>query len=129
MAVARMRGGVGERPFGFMRQGPIGRICGGEGSRGMGMGSDRFEGRGENAAQGMKPFFGSVVRVEGNRIVIQNNGAQEQVIVSQAETEIVVGNREIPLAALANAGNILVRGIGSMGRDGTMTAKTIVVLP
>lgn len=79
------------------------------------------------AASSTTPFFGSVVRIEGNRIVILNNGAQEQVILSQAQTVISFADREVGLSKVA-VGQ-LVRGVGVTNTDATVTAKAIWLLP
>jgi hypothetical protein len=75
------------------------------------------------AMPAMVRMFGAVTKVEGNLITIMNNGAAEQVVVSQADTIIMSSSTEVGLAALKAGQNIVVAGV--MNKDNQLVAKII----
>lgn len=72
-------------------------------------------------------FFGSIVRVEGSKITILNNGSQEQQLLSQVDTAIFLQDRLVSVTQLA-PGQV-VGGIGSLNADGSMNIKQLLILP
>lgn len=83
----------------------------------FGLGMDRADGaRTEN-------FFGTVTAIEKNRITILDNGAQEQVVLSQSNTVIFSTSTKISVTELRTGQNI--EGFGVRGDDGVITANVI----
>lgn len=69
--------------------------------------------------------FGNITKIEANQITIKNNGAQEQVIISEADTAIISSSTEVGLAALKVGQDIIV--IGSPDKDKKLVAKFIEI--
>lgn len=69
--------------------------------------------------------FGAISKIEANKITIINNAAQEQVVISQANTMIVSSSTEMGLASLRIGQNIIV--FGSPDKDNNLLAKIIQI--
>jgi hypothetical protein len=67
--------------------------------------------------------FGVISKIEGNQITIMNNAAQEQLVLSQADTVIVASSTEVGLSVLEVGQDIIV--IGALDNDNVLTAKVI----
>ncbi|MDD2757821.1 MAG: hypothetical protein PHD72_00405 [Patescibacteria group bacterium] len=67
--------------------------------------------------------FGNISKIEANQITVMNNAAQEQVILSQADTVIFSSSTEVGLASLKVGQNIVV--IGEPDKDKKLVAKII----
>lgn len=86
-------------------------------------------GRGTNVfyKQEMPPMpervFGAVTKIEGNKITILNNAAEEQMILSMAETVIISSSTEVGLSALKVGENVVI--FGAPNKDKIMEAKYI----
>lgn len=119
--VSGSRVGMMAAPFGASDRLAVGMPIGGW----MEKRPTNLDGRMETTSS-TTPFFGSVARIEGNRIVILNNGAQEQVVLSQAQTVILFADREVGLSSVT-VGQ-MVRGVGVTNADATVTAKAIWLL-
>jgi hypothetical protein len=70
-------------------------------------------------------IFGVITKIEANKITIKNNAAQEQLVVSQADTVIVSATTEVGLASLQVGQNIIV--IGSYDKDKVLNARMISI--
>ena len=67
--------------------------------------------------------FGTITKIEGNLITILNNGAQEQAVISAADTVIMSYSAEVGLAALkVDAGAVF---MGRMNVEKQLEAKLI----
>lgn len=95
----RLAGGYGDR-YGMMG----GRYGGGM----MGGWFDRDGERGER--NGVTQVFGTISKVEGNKITLRNNEAKDQMVLSLATTVIVANGTEVPLSSLKADQNVVVMG-------------------
>jgi len=71
----------------------------------------------------MVRLFGVVNKVEGNLITITTNAAKDQVVVSVAETVIMVGEKEVGLSTIKEGDNAVF--FGTMNKDSQLEAKAI----
>lgn len=71
-------------------------------------------------------FFGSITRIEGGRITILNNGAQEQAILSQADTVISAQGKAVGISQIV-VGQTM-SGAGTANADGSIAAKVIWIM-
>ena len=74
---------------------------------------------------GMASIFGSIVAVDGNRITLKDNGNDNQVVLSQADTMITSGGALVTLGGLRVGQNVLVMG---MKEGEQVKARTIKVM-
>ncbi len=71
-------------------------------------------------------LFGAITKIEGNKITVMTNAAQEQIVLSQTDTVIALPtDEEIGLAALKAGQNIIVTG--TLNDDMTVNAEWITV--
>lgn len=68
-------------------------------------------------------FFGTITAIDKNRVTILDNGAQEQVVLSQSNTVIFSTSTKISITELRTGQNI--EGFGVRGDDGVITANVI----
>ena len=71
-------------------------------------------------------LFGTISKVEGNKITIKDNGALEQVVLSQAGTVILSAEGEVGLSVLKTGVNIV--SLGTYDKDNQLVAKVINVV-
>ena len=71
----------------------------------------------------MVRLFGIVSKIEGNLITITTNAAKEQVVVSAAETVIMVGDKEVGISTLKEGDSGVF--FGTMNGDSQLEAKAI----
>jgi len=55
----------------------------------------------------MVKLFGVITKIEGNKITVLDNGAQEQTLLSQPETTIMTATGEVGLSALKAGQNVI----------------------
>lgn len=67
--------------------------------------------------------YGKVLKVEGNMITILNNAAQEQVVVSTAETSITIGDKEYGISNVEKDDEGMFGGF--MNKQNQLEAKVI----
>ncbi len=72
-----------------------------------------------------KRLFGSITKIEGNKITILNNAAEEQMVMSMQDTIIGLAGNEVGLGALKVGQNVVV--VYQAGSEATLQAKTISV--
>ena len=70
-------------------------------------------------------IFGTVLRVEGNQVIIWNNAAEEQVILSHASTMIFVSSTEVGITAIEEGQNVIILGLPD--EEDNLIAKTISI--
>ncbi len=70
-------------------------------------------------------IFGNISKIEANQITIMNNAAQEQIILSQANTVIISSSTEVGLSVLQVGQNIIV--FGSPNNEKLLEAKLIQI--
>lgn len=56
-------------------------------------------------------LFGSILKVDGNQITIMNNAAEEQVVITLAETQILDGKKEVGISALEKGKDAIFTGV------------------
>lgn len=116
--------------FDMMRAGQTmqGQFCGAKAGSGIvmmgGSSNVAYKAGGEMMAL-QERIFGVITKIEANRITIKNNAAEEQIVVSQADTVIVSSTTEVGLASLQVGQNIIV--IGSTDKDKVLTAQMISI--
>jgi hypothetical protein len=59
----------------------------------------------------MVRIFGSILKVEGNQVTVLNNAAQEQIVISLAETQIFDGKKEVGISALEKGKDAIFTGV------------------
>ncbi|MCX6782045.1 MAG: hypothetical protein NTW66_02935 [Candidatus Magasanikbacteria bacterium] len=69
--------------------------------------------------------YGNITKIEANQITVKNNAAQDQIILSLADTVIVSSTVEVGLASLQVGQNIIV--YGSPDKDKKLEAKLIQI--
>ncbi len=95
-----------------------------QGNVGMGWSDDRGMMRSGQAVE-WKRLFGSITKIEANKISILDNAATEETVQSQQDTIIIVAGNEAGLAALKPGQNVVI--VYQVGQDKTLQAKTISV--
>jgi hypothetical protein len=80
--------------------------------------------RAENK-EGASRIFGSILKIEGAKITISDNGGKEQVVLSGSDTVIMTQSGEISLSNL-KAGQTLT-AFGKFNKDNQFEAETISV--
>lgn len=68
-------------------------------------------------------IYGTILSIDNNQLVLKNNAATEQTVVSQADTMIFASSTEIGLASLQVGQNLIVHG--ELGDDNIITAQII----
>lgn len=112
--------------IGFMKSGMAGKFGGDYGGRHMMLWRD-WDGA-EGA--GSKYIFGEITAIDGSKITVRDNGAQEQVIFSSADTRIMESISEIPLSDLRVGQAISVWGAnGLTGLNAKLIRVTRSVTP
>jgi len=71
----------------------------------MGRFWDKESGKGEK--EGRDQLFGIITKIEGNKITISDNGAKEQVILSQSDTVIMSSSGPVSLTSLKTGSSIM----------------------
>jgi hypothetical protein len=71
-------------------------------------------------------MFGAITKNEGNKITIMDNADQEQVLVTQATTTIILINKEVGLKDLKTGQNI--NFVGQLNKDSQYEAVWIKIL-
>lgn len=71
-------------------------------------------------------LFGTIAKVDGNKITVVNNAAQETIVVSQTTTIILSETSEIGLSALKPGLNIVSSGL--FNKDKQLDAQVIKVM-
>ena len=71
-------------------------------------------------------LFGTITKIEGNKLTVLDNAANEQIIVSGASTIIMTSSTEIGLSVLEPGQNIIIAGI--LNKDNAIDAQLISVL-
>jgi hypothetical protein len=119
---------IAKSHYGFMRgqtvQGEFTGVKAGSGVIMMGNSNVAYKAGGEMMAL-QERIFGVIIKIEANKITIKNNAAQEQIVVSQADTVIASSTTEVGLASLQAGQNIIV--IGTYDKDKVLTAKMISI--
>jgi hypothetical protein len=90
------------------------------GNRGMMTTYDR-----QATQQSWQRLFGTISKIEGNKITITDNAAMEGVVLSQQSTVIVANGVEAGLASLKAGQNVVV--VYSLNQEKQMVAATISV--
>jgi hypothetical protein len=99
------------------------KFMGGESGGMIAVGTNMAFRAGNDVSVMPERVFGSITKIEANQITIKNNAAQEQVVISQADTVIFSSSTEVGLSALQIGQNIIV--YGTPDKDNKMTAKMI----
>lgn len=114
--------------FGSMRGQISTQACFGEekgvGTIMMGGGNMAFK-AGKEAPAMPERVYGNISKIEANQITIMNNAAQEQMILSQADTVIVSSSTEVGISELKVGQNIIV--YGSPDKDKILVVKLIQI--
>lgn len=71
-------------------------------------------------------LFGTITQIEGNKITVTNNAAQETVVLSQVTTVIVLGETEVGVASLKVGMNLVSTGV--FNKDNQLEAQIIKIL-
>ena len=131
--IMKVTGGVkyGYKHFGYgmMRSAATSQAClsGGERTGGvvmMGAGNIAFKARGEATAMPER-LFGNITKIEKNQITILNNAAQEQTVLSLADTVIISSSTEVGISALKAGQDVIV--FGAPNADKVLEAKIIEI--
>ena len=85
-----------------------------------------FSGAPEMPGLKLNRLFGSITKIDGNKITVLDNGATNQTVVSSSSTIILMPTGEVTLSALKAGQNI--ECAGSMSKDGTFDAKSIQLI-
>ncbi len=70
-------------------------------------------------------IYASIVKIQGNQITVMTNAAAEQIVMSEAETVIVVSSTETGIDSLQPGQNLII--FGSMDEEDVLRAKIINV--
>lgn len=71
-------------------------------------------------------LFGTITKVDGNKITVTNNAAQESIVVSQTSTVILSATSEIGLSSLKTGLSIVSSGL--LNKDNQLEAQIIKVM-
>lgn len=75
--------------------------------------------------KGAVKVFGTISKIDGNKITVLDNGGKEKIVLSVSETRIFSSSAEIGLAALKAGWSV--SAVGSLDKDGQLQAKYISI--
>lgn len=81
--------------------------------------------REENKEDAPNKVFGAILKIEGVKITVLDNGGKERVVLSNSDTLIITQKGEISLSELKTGQDI--NAFGKLDKDGGLIAETISV--